>query len=73
VRPVLAQRKWIWPVLAGAGFCAGLLLLLFAGHDAVRHLGLIVMIAGPVIGLRQAMKAKLAPHCPVRMNRAEHS
>jgi hypothetical protein len=40
------------------------LLVLFAGQDTFRHLGLIIMIAAPVIGLRQAMKAKLAPHCP---------
>ncbi len=64
MRPVLAQRKWIWPALGGAGFGAGLLLLLLAGHDTFRHLGLIMMIAAPVIGLRQAMKAELAPHCP---------
>ena len=61
---VPARRKWIWPALGGAGFCIGLLLMLLAGHDTIRHLGLIVMIAAPVIGLRQTMKEKLAPHCP---------
>jgi hypothetical protein len=60
----LTRGGWIWPALGGAGFCAGLLLVLFAGQDTFRHLGLIIMIAAPVIGLRQAMKAKLAPHCP---------
>jgi hypothetical protein len=64
VKLVLARRKWIWPALGGMGFCIGLLLLLLAERDTIRHLGLIIMIAAPVIGLRQAMKAKLAPYCP---------
>lgn len=47
-----------------AGFLAGLALFFFASDEGIGHLGLIVMIAAPVVAFWRAMKERLAPHCP---------
>ena len=47
-----------------AGLIGGFLLFHFAAGENLRHLGLIVMVAAPVIAFWRLMKPRLAPHCP---------
>jgi predicted RND superfamily exporter protein len=46
------------------GFVTGLILLAFSRNPALSHLGLILMVAGPVTAFWRLMKPRLAPHCP---------
>ncbi len=59
-------RKFLLPILAwgAVGVFSGLTLLAFSRSEALRHLGLILVIAAPVTAFWRAMKPRLAPHCP---------